>query len=283
MKREDGACAGRPTGGRQLARVLIALLLFGVSFGYVEACVVVYLRVVYEPLHERIHPDRPKADLFPLLRVEQLESAGPPYLRLLLTELVREGATLVMLAAVALSVARNRREWLAGFVIAFGLWDLFFYLFLKVLLNWPESLWTWDLLFLLPVPWVAPVLAPALVALAMIGAGVLVLGREALGHPVHLGWIRGTAIGAGGLLQVFAFCWDWRNTLAGGEPNPFQWPLFAFGGVLGLGVALHASWANRRGGGISAVCAPRPTDQPTAASVECPAPLGSCPQACSSD
>jgi hypothetical protein len=229
-----------------MTRILTALLLFGASFAYVEAAVVVYLRGLYEPLHQQLHPDRPASDLFPLLRPDQLEAAGPPYRQWLGIELVREGATLVMLAAVALAVARNHRAWLAAFMIAFGLLDVFFYLCLKVLINWPESLWTWDLLFLLPLPWVAPVLAPVLVALTMIGAGVVVLKRETVGRPLHLGWIRGAVIGVGGLLQVCAFCWDWRNSMAGGEPAPFHWPLFALGGGLGLGAFLHACWVGRR-------------------------------------
>ena len=39
-------------------RTTIALLLFGMSFGYVEAAVVCYLRELYEPVHQRFHPGR---------------------------------------------------------------------------------------------------------------------------------------------------------------------------------------------------------------------------------
>jgi hypothetical protein len=235
--------------GSSLPRVLAALLLFGVSFGYVEATVVAYLRAQYEPLHQRLHPDRAPDDLFPLLRPDDLRAAGPPYVRLLAAELVREGATLVMLAAAALAGTGSFRAWFAAFLVAFGVWDVSFYIFLKVLLDWPASLLAWDLLFLLPVPWVAPVLAPALTALAMIGAGVSILGRESAGRPVRLRPLHWAAVVAGGMLQVTAFCWDYRNTLAGGDPNPFNWPLFVAGGVIGLGGFLHALGRVKTGGG----------------------------------
>ena len=71
---------------------------------------------------------------------------------------------MVMLGSVALAVARNLHEWIAAFAIAFGVWDIFFYVFLKLMIHWPESLSTWDILFLIPLPWVGPVWAPVLVA-----------------------------------------------------------------------------------------------------------------------
>src|SRR5262249_30630289 len=148
-------------------RPLAALLLFGITFGYVEAAVVAYLRALYEPMHQRLYPDAAPDDLFPVIPLEELKAAGPEHTRRLLTELGREAATLLMLAAVALAVARNGRQWFAAFAIAFGLWDVFFYAFLRVLVGWPASLLDWDLLFLLPVPWVGPVLAPVLVSLGM--------------------------------------------------------------------------------------------------------------------
>jgi len=221
-------------------RILLALLLFGVSFGYVEAAVVVYLRSLYEPLHQRFHPGHAEGELFPLITLDQLKSAGSPPMRWLAVELVREAATLLMLAAVAVAVARNFRQWLSGFLIAFGLWDIFYYVFLKLLLNWPASWMTWDLLFLLPVPWAGPVLAPVLVALSMIGAGVFVLWRERLDRPLRPGWLAWTAIGVGAALLLLAFCGDYRNLLDGGLPSSFSWMLFSLGEGVGLAGFLHA-------------------------------------------
>ena len=230
----------RPALDFRLFRTLAALALFGASFGYVEAAVVVYVRASYEPLHQQLHPERSPTDLFPVLLPAQLEAAGPQYVQHLYTELVREAVTLVMLAAVALVAARSMREWFAAFVVVFGAWDIFFYVFLRVLIGWPVSLFDWDLLFLLPLPWVGPVLAPVLVALAMIAAGVAMLNREAAGRPVRLGGVHWAAISSGGFVVIVAFCWDWRNILEGGLPNPFPWRLFAFGLLLGLASFLHA-------------------------------------------
>jgi hypothetical protein len=229
-----------------LRRALIALALFGTSFAYVEASVVVYLRASYEPLHQRLYPERRATDLFPILRPAQLEAAGPEYTERLYTELAREAATLVMLAAVALAIAGNVRQWLAGFLIAFGIWDIFFYVFLRVLTGWPASLMDWDLLFLLPLPWVGPVLAPVIVAVSMIVSGVILLWSESRGRPVQLARSHCAAIFAGGVILVVAFCWDYRRIMAGGYPQSFNWPLFGLGETLGVVAFLHALFAPNR-------------------------------------
>jgi hypothetical protein len=238
---ESGFVGGRPF---SLARVLAALLLFSVAFGYVEAAVVVYLRSLYEPLHQRLHPGRSPGDLFPFIPLERLTVPGMGHVDLPATELGREAATLLMLAAAALAVAHNWRQWLAAFVVAFGLWDLFYYVFLAVLIGWPRSLLDWDLLFLLPVPWSGPVLAPVLVALTMVAGGVLVLGRESAGRPVPLGAAHLLGLAAGALVLVASFCWGYRAAEAGRMPEAFNWPLFAAG--LGLGAAVMAHALARR-------------------------------------
>jgi hypothetical protein len=145
-----------------------------------------------------------------------------------------------MLAGAALAVARNSRQWLAAFVLAFGLWDVFYYIFLAVLIGWPGSPLDWDVLFLLPVPWAAPVLAPVLVALTMIVAGVVVLWREATGRPFNLGWGHWLGLVAAALVLIAAFCWDFRAVEAGLPPQGFNWPLFSVGEAIGLGAFLYA-------------------------------------------
>ncbi len=158
---------------------MIALLLFGTAFGYLEAAVVSYLRFLHEPVRRRFYRDRPPGDLFPLLTRQQVAATDPQQQRIALIEIGREAATIVMLAATALAIATDVGQWAAAFVIAFGTWDITFYLFLKMLLDWPASPFTWDILFIIPVPWVSPVLAPILVSGAMIGAGIWPLRREA--------------------------------------------------------------------------------------------------------
>ena len=157
------------------------------------------------------------------------------------TELAREAATLVMLAAVPWAFARNVRQWIAGYMIGFGVWDLTYYATLKAWLGWPDSLLTWDILFLLPVPWSGPVLAPCLVSISIIGAGLILLHREASDRPIPLKRGHWVLIVVGGLIVVVSFCWDARSVSSGAMPGPFPWWLFGFGeglGVFGLGASV---------------------------------------------
>jgi hypothetical protein len=220
-----------------MKRTVLGLLLFGISFGYVEAAVVVYLRTIYDPIRRQIRPDRSARDLFPLITPDQLRLSAPDRAGLLRIEVIREAATMLMLAAVALIVVVDgHRAWLPAFAIAFGVWDLFFYVFLRLMIGWPESLLTWDILFLLPVPWAAPVLAPVIVSLSIIGTGFAALVRVVRLRPMHWG---GVALGCG--LILLSFTWDFRRLSAGGMPQAFPWLLFACGEGIGLGAFWHAS------------------------------------------
>jgi hypothetical protein len=219
-------------------RAIAALTLLGIAFGYVEAAVVVYLRSIYDPLRARVYPNHPAGELFPLLKPEHLGDT-----QLLAVELGREFATLVMLAAAAIAVSRNWRTWLAAFGLIFGVWDIWFYIFLKVTINWPASLFTWDILFLLPGPWVGPVIAPVIVSAVMIGAGALVLVRESRGRPVAAARWHWAAIVMGGFVIIASFLWDWRNTMAGNWPNPFNWAVFWAG--MGMGMAAFVGACRR--------------------------------------
>jgi len=230
----------------QLTRTYLALLLFGIAFGYVEAAVVVYLRTIYTPIRDETFRAQPHNDLFPLLTDEHLQAAGPQYAQTLVIEVGREVATLVMLAGAGLAIATNFRQWLAGFMIAFGVWDIFYYVFLRLLLGWPESLLTWDILFLVPVPWVGPVIAPVMVSLSMILAGGTILWRDARGRPIRFHLADWLLIFTGGLTIIVAFCWDWRHTAASGWPHPFNWPLFVAGEAIGLAGFLHGLWQSMR-------------------------------------
>jgi hypothetical protein len=215
--------------------VAAGLILFGISFGYVEAAVVVYLRALYDPLRQELRPDRLPGELFPLITKDQLQNTAPETSRLLGVEVAREAATMIMLASVAWAAAGGRRLWLPSFAIAFGTWDLFFYVFLKLLLHWPASLMTWDILFLIPVPWVAPVLAPSIVSVTIIGSGLLALARPVRMLPAH--WV---AMILGGALILMSFMWDYQNLVAGGLPRPFAWKLFGAGELAGVAAFLHA-------------------------------------------
>jgi hypothetical protein len=158
-------------------------------------------------------------------------------LTLVRIELPREAATLVMLAAVAFAVSREPHRRLGAFLLAFGVWDLSFYLWLRALIGWPPSLLTWDILFLLPVPWAAPVLAPVIIAATMSIFGARLLAGQPPSAsklvPKPGGAVfASVAIAAGALIALATFTWDWRRLLAGGMPGHFPWTIFTLAEAL---------------------------------------------------
>jgi hypothetical protein len=98
--------------------------------------------------------------------------------RIALTEFLREIATLIMLLGIGFLAGRNFSQRFAWFIYSFAIWDIFYYVFLKLILNWPSSWLTWDILFLIPVIWTGPVLAPVLVSLTMIVLSFIILYFE---------------------------------------------------------------------------------------------------------
>ncbi|ABG58575.1 hypothetical protein [Cytophaga hutchinsonii] len=132
-----------------LTKTLFWLTAFSIAMGFMETAVVVYLRELYYPAGFKF----PLAPITPTVAI---------------TEFLREAATVIMLAGIGILSGKNRMQRFAFFIYAFAIWDIFYYVFLKLLLDWPASLFTWDILFLIPIPWVGPVLAPCIVSLTMI-------------------------------------------------------------------------------------------------------------------
>lgn len=225
------------TGRSRFLGTVAILLLFGTAFGYLEAAVVTYLRILHEPARQLFYPNRPPGELFPLLTLQQVRASGLEQQRTVYVEIGREAATMLMLAAIALAVARNARQWAAAFAIAFGVWDIVFYAGLKLLLDWPSSLFTWDILFLIPLPWTGPVIAPILVSVAMIAAGIWCLQREAAARPLRIGLWNIVGVLLGAFVIILSFTLDYRNVMAGGMPHPFHWGVFSLG--LGIGAVSY--------------------------------------------
>ena len=224
----------------------LVLALFAVAFGYVEAAVVVYLRIVYDPIRASLHPEQPAGSLLPLITLEQLRAIDPQHVYRLGLEVGRELATLIILATVATLARRRRGEWIAMFLIGFGVWDIAYYVGLKAMIGFPASLLTWDILFLIPVPWLGPVLAPVIVALTMIAAGLIVLAETARGRPLRARWWHWGAIVAGALLIVVSFCKDYAQTMVGEMPEQFSWLIFGAGEMLAVLAFVHALSQGRR-------------------------------------
>ena len=93
--------------------------------------------------------------------------------RLLGVEVAREVCSLVLLAAIGWLAGQRKAERWGAFLLLFGLWDLVYYVVLKLVLDWPAGmdLSTWDILFLIPLPWTGPIWAPALVAAEFVAIG----------------------------------------------------------------------------------------------------------------
>ncbi len=214
-----GKAGGCPL--RSTFRTWIWVVVFAAAFAYVESAVVVYLREIYFD----------GAFEFPIVTVS--ENGQHVWETLILVEMGREAATIVMLAAAGILAGASGLQRFCFFMIAFGVWDIFYYVWLWVILRWPESLMTWDLLFYIPLPWVGPVITPVLIAATMVAAGSILIYIVEKGYAVR--WRRSDwVIEMGcGFLLVVAFCWDWKNILRipdgnaySGIPNPFAWWLF---------------------------------------------------------
>jgi hypothetical protein len=213
---------------RRVRNCLIWTAVFGVTMGLFEAAVVVYLRRIAYP----------EGFSFPLVTLER---------RIALVEIAREFASLVMILSVAVLAGKRHVERFACFMYIFGIWDILYYVFLKITLGWPGSILDPDILFLIPVPWVGPVLAPVLVSLVMISAGVVAIRLEEIGSPIRVTWRNLGAEIVCGLVIVISFCLDSGNILEGGVPGPFAWWLFLLGLVPGIGIfAYEASMSLRR-------------------------------------
>ncbi|MBW2061940.1 MAG: hypothetical protein JRI95_10315 [Deltaproteobacteria bacterium] len=199
----------------------IWVVIFGIAFAWVESAAVVYLREIYFN----------GSFEFPIVTV--WEDGRRVVDELGRIEFGREVATIIILAAVGCITGRNALQKFCFFIIAFGVWDIFYYIWLRVMIDWPESLMTWDLLFFIPLPWVGPVITPVLIALALVMFGTVLVHYDEKGFAIAWRWFDWAIEITCGLLLVLAFCWDWKNIIRlpdgvprDGIPNPFFWWLF---------------------------------------------------------
>jgi hypothetical protein len=206
---------------------------FAITMAYLESAIVVYLRRLY-------YSERGGFD-FPLVIID---------VPTLLLELGREACTIVMLATFGIAAGRTKVGKFAFFLFLFGVWDIFYYIWLKVFLNWPPSLLTWDVLFLIPVPWVGPVLAPVSVACTMIGMAIVMLHLESRGTVSRAGKIVWLAQVVACLIIITSFTIDViprldasGTRLAQWLPVTYRWWMLLFGQV--LSIATFARWARQ--------------------------------------
>jgi len=173
---------------------LIELMVFGIAMAFLESSIVIYLRKVYYP----------EGFGFPLHFLDT---------EILKTEIIREAATMVMILFVARIVYKSFESRFAVFLLLFGIWDIFYYVFLYLLISWPSSLLEWDVLFLIPLTWTGPVLAPIINSACMILIGLIIIKKRKpkdnrlMGKWVWLLLISGSA------LVLWAYMEDYTSYL----------------------------------------------------------------------
>jgi hypothetical protein len=199
----------------------LTVVIFAIAFAWVESAIVVYLRDIFF---------NGNFDFPLVVKWEGGQRIVSPLIRI---EFFREIATIIMLATVGILSGKNRMQRFCYFLIAFGVWDIFYYIWLYVMVDWPSDLLTWDLLFYVPLPWVGPVITPVLIAVAMVIAGSLLIYLDENDFIINWRWYDFAIEFVLAILLIIAFCWDWKNILQipgntgrTGIPNPFAWWLY---------------------------------------------------------
>jgi len=205
-------------------RRLFWVTVFSISMALVEAGVVIYLRALYYP----------EGFSFPLAILTT---------RHFIFEIARETATILMLISVSTLIGKRFWERFAYFLICFGVWDIFYYIWLKIAIGWPLSLLDWDILFLIPLPWIGPVVAPVTIAIMMILAGLFILFLFKRGYdfrPSSLAWVM-TIIGT--LVILYSFMRDTGASLHQHMPLPYRYEALITGEIFYI-LAIFISWKN---------------------------------------
>ncbi len=218
-----------------IEKKIIALSIFSIAMAALESAVVVYLRALYYPEGFTV--------AFRLID-EQI----------LLIEITRELATLIMLVGVAYLAGKNRYDRFAYFLLSFAVWDIFYYVWLKVFINWPVSLFEWDVLFLIPITWLGPVLAPVICSVTMIVLAAVILINDTIYSEVKFSFLVVSCLLIGSMLILFTFMQDYASLLVMSDslsdypqlvqserfiklastyiPESYNWSLFFLGELL---------------------------------------------------
>lgn len=197
---------------------------------YLESAVVVYLREMYHIVD--LVKDTPlKPDAYTII------------------EIGREAATIVMLAVIGLLAGSTWPKKIGYFFLSFGVWDIFYYIWLYVFIQWPKSLFEWDILFLIPLPWWGPVIAPVLISLLLILIGYLLIS-EVKFNVTSIDWI-GFILSI--IVLLYTFTEDSIKVIISGtsdlteiRPTSFNWILFLIAYLVWLRTSIKVLYLSKK-------------------------------------
>ena len=213
-----------------MPRKLLWVGLFAIAMAYVESAVVVYIRRIYG--------------------ISDLIIDIPPFDPVLAPiEVGRELATLIMLLAVGWAVGKSLQSRLSYTFIIFGVWDIFYYIWLRLFIGWPISLFSPDILFLIPLPWWGPVIAPVLIACLMVVGGILTVISDDKGRKIRFSAFDWITLIAGLMIILYSFMEDALAIMPADvemltqlRPTSFNWPIYILGLVITGYVVLNTTW-----------------------------------------
>ena len=195
---------------------LISVILFAIAMGLLEAICVVYIRQIIFP------PDGNLANT----PISNFNFA---------LEAIRESMTIIMLTTVSIVSAYNWRTRLAMFFLAFGIWDILYYVGLKIFLDWPASIMDWDTLFLIPVAWYSPILVPVLISLYFIIGSIFIILKEGNGTKLRFNFTVVILQFLGFVVWFYSFIQHSSTMSEIGYANAeYSWALFFLGLILGV-------------------------------------------------
>jgi len=208
---------------RERRAVYASLWVLALAFGWIEASVVVYLRELYV---REVSLAGPNAWAGLQITLVSLPS------HLVAVEMAREACTMLLLGAVAWLAGRRRADRAGAFLLSFGIWDLTYYGVLKLVVGWPDTVSAWDILFLIPLPWVAPVWAPVTVATIFVAVGSYLFWTAERERRYR--WPDIGVLVVSALLTIAAFLVESRAAIDHRVPEQFPVWLFGAGVVLGM-------------------------------------------------
>jgi hypothetical protein len=173
------------------------LTVFSVAMGFLEGIVVVYLRNIFYN----------NGFDFPI---------QADFSRLAGVEILREAVTIIMLMSVGIIAGKNFLQRFLYFLFCFGVWDIVYYIALKILLNWPPSIFSFDILFLIPITWIAPVLAPVICSIVFIVFAIGIISSQEKGYKIKFKLINWVLFFTGSFIVFLTFIWDFASIIISG-------------------------------------------------------------------